>query len=234
MNKKLVLLKKIFKITFTGVDRYTDLKNLPNSSIIEYGILFSTTNQKNRYPNLYEIKSFSESLKNYNLALHVCGKDARTMLKNKELTDFIFNFKRIQVNGVVSYDELKEICEKYLAHEIIIQYNAKNNQVIKDYEEDLKNKNNIKNVSFLIDSSGGNGITPDIWFNPNNLMYIGYAGGLGEDNIVEQLNLIKKISSEKFWIDMESKIRDENDKFDIVKIKNILKLLQKELHVYFS
>jgi len=84
---------KNFKITFTGVDRYTDLNNLPNSSIIEYGILFSTTNQKNRYPNLEEIKSFSESLKNYNLALHVCGKDARTMLKNEELTDFIFNFK---------------------------------------------------------------------------------------------------------------------------------------------
>ena len=43
----------------------------------------------------------------------------------------------------------------------------------------------------------------------------GYAGGLGPDNLAVELASIKAVASSGWWVDMESKLRDEHDKFDV-------------------
>jgi hypothetical protein len=171
-----------------------------------------------RYPSLESIESISSYLKekNYDLALHVCGSEAKEKLLNKDLEDIINNFGRIQVNGKVKVEKAITICNLYPNHMIIFQYNEQNKGLI----EGLKNK--VENACFLVDGSGGRGISPEDWFNPDESELFGYAGGLGEDNIVEELSKIKEVASNFFWIDMEGKIRDEHDNFSIEKIETIL------------
>lgn len=195
------------KITFTGIDSFTNLDQL--SKKIEYGILFSVTNNTNRYPSFEEIAYMSSFLKNRNfeLALHVCGNPARKMLLEEQI-HFIDNFKRIQVNGTIKPEICLSIAEIYPSHEIIFQYNFLNKHLL----DELRN---LDNVSFLVDNSGGKGISPSFWENPDNTIKFGYAGGLGLDNILTELEKIKFIARDDFWIDMEGKLRDENDKFDV-------------------
>jgi hypothetical protein len=67
----------------------------------------------------------------------------------------------------------------------------------------------------LYDGSGGRGVSPDKWFPPLPGKRCGYAGGLGLDNIKDELIDIKRVADNApVWIDMESSLRDRNDNFD--------------------
>lgn len=210
--------EKEFFITFTGIDSHTELSKLSKNA--EYGILFSTKNDSNRYPSQDTIFTMADYLYNegHQLSLHICGSGAKELLLNKELEHMINYFKRIQVNGKVKLQKAISICNLYPNHSIIFQYNEDNKNLIEELKE-------IENVSFLVDASGGKGLSPTEWINPDFDSYIGYAGGLGEDNIINQLNDIYEVASNYFWIDMESKLRDENDLFSIKKANKILKLI---------
>ena len=101
------------KVSFTGIDNKTNIKRLleiaekyPNT---EFGFLVSEANTNknvnNRYPNLILLQQLKN--KNINLALHVCGKLARTVAKTgsldcvKEFIGPYFDmFQRIQLNLV--------------------------------------------------------------------------------------------------------------------------------------
>jgi phosphoribosylanthranilate isomerase len=208
-------------ITFTGVDRYTNLEELPFGC--EYGILFSLHNITNRYPSLEEIENISKILyeKGHKLSLHVCGSEAKKMLIEKKLDNFIMNFERIQVNGKIKPLKGKIISKMYeYSHEIIFQYNNNNKVLIEEYQ------NNFENIVFLLDGSGGRGISPEKWENPCKKVKFGYAGGISPENIIIELEKIYLISNLVFWIDMEGKIRDEEDKFSIIKIKEVLNKIE--------
>lgn len=207
-------------ITFTGIDIHTDLNEVINISNnnknIEFGILFTTTpNERNRYMNLDNIKHTIEylTLNNVKIALHVCGNGAKRAIMNNEL-DFISKLNRMQINGQQKVKDIELICNSYPYLEIITQHNINNESL-------LAVKAN--NHSILIDSSGGNGISPTEWILPDTSKRIGFAGGLGLDNIQSEISKFYNLK-EEFWIDMENKIRT-NDWFDLDIIKNILKLI---------
>lgn len=205
------------KVTFTGVDSFTNLSLLSNKA--EYGILLSLHNITNRYPSFEEVSRISSELKSkgFSLALHVCGSEAREKLLNKELP-FIDNFQRIQVNGKMKVEKCKLIADLYPNHEIIFQFNEFNESLPYELRD-------IKNISFLVDNSGGRGISPSKWNNPSSLLKVGYAGGLGLQNVIDEVSKIKNIAREDFWIDMEGKIRTEDDKFDVNITNKILEIL---------
>ena len=72
--------------------------------------------------------------------------------------------------------------------------------------------------SLLYDASGGNGISPDSWKKPVYSEHdMGYAGGLGPDNITDNLEMIKSVARfDSVWIDAEGKLKTDN-KFDVAR-----------------
>ena len=54
----------------------------------------------------------------------------------------------------------------------------------------------------------------------------GYAGGLGPDNIESELQRIAAAAGDApFWIDMETRVRSDNDEqFDLNKVRRCLEI----------
>jgi phosphoribosylanthranilate isomerase len=215
-------------ITLSGIDEKTDLKflssNFNYSSKVEFAILLSAKpDGRNRYPSLDWIR---EAIKtDLKFAVHLCGGDARKNALNGEYNDILKskNVDRIQVNGKVSIEELKTFCNM-LYNSIIITQDCPSNKELANipYSPHMPNNRHI-----LIDGSGGNGIVRENWDLPSHLsqcsLPIGFAGGLGPDNLSE---ILPKIKANKLyhspWVDMETKLRDENDWFDISKALNCI------------
>ena len=78
----------------------------------------------------------------------------------------------------------------------------------------------------LYDKSGGAGVVPDSWPEAMKGIYSGYAGGLGPDNLESELPAIEAAAGEeRFWIDMETKIRTADNKtFDLDAVRKCLEL----------
>jgi phosphoribosylanthranilate isomerase len=78
----------------------------------------------------------------------------------------------------------------------------------------------MPNASLLFDPSGGRGIEPFSWPVPPLGARMGYAGGIGPDNLLDVLRAIGPVES-PFWIDMESGVRTD-DRFDLAKARAVL------------
>jgi hypothetical protein len=63
----------------------------------------------------------------------------------------------------------------------------------------------------LYDLSGGKGILPSQWPQQVACVYTGYAGGLGPDNVVDQIEKIRSVANGDIWIDMETRVRSDDD-----------------------
>ncbi len=197
-------------ITFTGIDEYTELENLQEFDA-EFGILYSATpNGRNRYPSKEWIAGAVERVSN--AAIHVCGTRARAELLEGSLP-FLSYVKRIQVNGILTLEECEFLCREYPNHTIITQHTERNKELLA-----VRNGNH----SVLIDGSGGRGVLPTSWNAPDTDKLVGFAGGLGPENICEQFSRIIEQAKSGYWLDMESKLRDSEDKFSIEKVKEVL------------
>ena len=77
----------------------------------------------------------------------------------------------------------------------------------------------------LFDMSGGNGVLPNTWPQPIDKLFCGYAGGLGPENLKEQLKAIEDVVGDKeIWVDMESNIRTD-DYMDMGKVHESLEII---------
>lgn len=218
------------KVTFTGIDQKTKIADLEKLHkeypFIEFGFLVSLNNTnknvENKYPNLVMLKGLKN--KNLPLSLHVCGKLAREIVQNNNwqplynlMGDYLDLFDRIQLNIAGTKKYLSEITFPE-NKQVIIQFNTSNIEMYELYKSE--------NVVGFQDNSGGTGKTETTWFK-NNDKYFGYAGGIGEENVIEVIESINKIHNEDYWIDMETKIRT-NDKFDIKKCESICKKIKEK------
>lgn len=196
------------RVTMTGVDAKTDISSLPNG--VEYAVLYTETPEgRNRYPDHSQVVSILRELREmgHDTALHVCGSIARYYLIDSQITHITEHVGRIQVNGFVNKITLAEICEQYPGHEIITQHSQKNWQLLGCDSE------RFKNHSILVDGSGGRGISPKQWVRPDTPKRVGFAGGIGPDNVADELEKILQVSQGDSWIDMETKLRDQGDWF---------------------
>lgn len=83
----------------------------------------------------------------------------------------------------------------------------------------------------LYDVSGGKGIQPRKWHPPVEGVQCGYAGGIGPENVIEILKKVADVAGDTpFWIDMESRVRDEQDRFDLAKVESVLE----QVHTYLA
>lgn len=228
----------LYRVTLTGADesiRPSDLIELSKEfPFVEWGILVGTSTG-HRMPGVEWINELCEvrlSLNNeMNLALHVCGKHLRGIASGKptleQLLDYrVCCFGRFQLNWHgdpwprdVSEAVLQSFCRMAGADfdpEIIFQLDGVNDHLMVGAMRRFR-------VSGLFDRSHGAGVLPTEWPSPRNEFCCGYAGGLGPDNVVEQLNAIQRAvqPDRPFWIDMETKLYTDG-RFDLEKCRSVL------------
>lgn len=229
--------KQLNRITFTGIDEYANKSDIVNLSrefpIVEFGLLTAKNWKENstRYPNPEIMHDLYAP--NVNYSLHLCGRFARKALINdytdvyQELSDTLKYYSRLQIN--VSNMTDKPTYHTEPPHENIKQIIV---QTPNNERMDLYNHlalNSDKCVP-LFDMSGGRGLyQPTTLESFNfNAPYYGIAGGIDKHNCQQVVNNILVFDTQQrpFWIDMESGIRDENDKFSIEKCYDVCKALQ--------
>jgi len=202
-------------ITFTGADSDTDINEmlaLSDQYPIEWGILFSPKLQgTGRYPALSTIKRIA-STPGFRLAAHICGGDARAVIAGGAFPHdglVASYFLRAQINTAdpeVDPSRIKSWADRLGVRAIL--------QCRESFPGD-------QNVDYLYDTSGGRGDSPLNWpdFRASKSP-CGYAGGLNPDNVAAQ---IKRFAPEsgRYWIDMESGVRDDLDRFSLEKCRAV-------------
>lgn len=218
-------------LTMTGIDAKTDpkwigsmlRKFILNSgySALEFAILRSPkVGQSPRYPTREEIKRLVSDANPGDFAFHLCGRYARMVHTHEwqELCDIIdfSQVGRVQVNS--TEDNEKAILNlwrfsAYIGKPVVMQWRGDRFPA-------------VPGVQLLQDRSGGRGVVETQWISPDNLCaktktIIGYAGGLGPENVSAALKAISTASAgRRFWIDCESSLRTD-DWFDQTKAEDM-------------
>lgn len=236
----------ITKVTITGADNSIKHDGLIEITkgypFVEWGILLSRNQVGNlRFPSISWLRQLFDIHNEFQLAGHLCGLYAREILMGRmgvildDLNIMWRMFGRIQINThgqkhPYSATGLSEILERFSDKEFIFQYDEANTALI----EEMMALGH-KNISTLFDMSHGAGILPHSWPKPIPGIKCGFAGGLGPKNLREQIPVIQQVAGEaETWIDMETKVRSDNDKvFDIFKVIGSLEI-SKQLIPEFS
>ena len=215
------------RLTFTGVDDWTDLSELAaccRSTGIEYTVLAGTsTGRHPRFPQVTRIRAFEAACRNAGIAsaIHLCGRHARAANAgdHEELTDLCRGFGRIQVNSPSAgnyHRENLERLQKHLGVPVIVQHR----QPFAESEPFAGRK-----LSYLLDQSGGRGVAGlKHWSRPWPGIACGYAGGLNADNIATAITHARSFN-QNVWLDMETGIRTQ-DRFDLQKVERIAETAQ--------
>ena len=221
-------------VTFTGVDERTDLTRVARIAeeypFAEFGILIgSQTGGSNPiFPSLKVVNKLKHALPPDRIALHLCGKYARQAvgygIPTEEFYDTCRHFDRIQVNLHADADDLGEVlilpgCLMGFAMSPWVK------KVILQHRGDWKSipiEMDTSKLEYLFDVSEGRGIESfkDWPAPPEDKQRVGYAGGIGPDNIQTALNFGVLWPEYPMWIDMESKIRTDFC-FDLGKVRQV-------------
>lgn len=207
-------IKKPEFITFTGVDDHTDpdgLLQLAKDYPVEFGVLFSPKRQGNepRYPKLETIEWIVSTMP-LRWAAHLCGGDAREVIESMQSThdDILRHFQRAQINTA----------DPKVMPTLIGQWAAERN--LRAILQCRSSFPRVASVDVLFDASGGRGLVPDAWPAPTRTTFCGYAGGLRPENVAEVVGILG-LSDIHYWIDVESGVRDEQDRFDLNKCRAV-------------
>lgn len=188
-------------ITLTGADERTDVASLSalvNRPGVEIGLLFSASNTANRYPSVQWLQAAVLCLR-ARCSVHICGKAARAQAA-EGAHPWIQDAGRVQLNGHVGFFELMWWCDRYPT--VVTQY---------AFTPPLDVP--VMGNQILMDASGGRGVSPAEWWRPETKLKVGFAGGLGPDNLLTELPRIAAVARGEWWVDMESKLR-RDDWFD--------------------
>lgn len=231
-------MSKVLTCTFTGVDEQTSLSALTEIAeqypFVEWGVLYSPSRQgePGRYMSYEKVMDFIMNV-DVSMALHICGKGVPNLIDGEPkvvaLVEAIRHRRRggrVQLNfnlgrAKFSVEELALCISKYPEIVFITQSNDANRRVI----DGLKD---CRNHTVLFDASGGNGISPGEWPAPLEKLTCGYAGGLGPDNIAEQMDMIDAVTAGEFYcVDMEGKVRDSLDRFDLELVQECIDVVSR-------
>ena len=211
---------KIKYVTLTGADDNTSIEEMLKLSekypFVEWGILFSRAKSGvERYPSDDWVRELSKSKEmRTNLSAHLCGGYVRDVFKGVLAflldEDMEETFDRVQLN---CYKErLKQAFENENVWRAIDR--ADKSVILGgNYTEAIRE---IADPTFLIhrsiyplfDASGGHGNLSREWPKPfmseyDTSIYCGYAGGLGPENVEEEIASIEKVvgtgEGRRYW-----------------------------------
>jgi phosphoribosylanthranilate isomerase len=205
-------------ITFTGVDDHTSIGGMLALSRlypIEWGVLLSRSRQgvDTRYPSWQFISGLISHHRELALSAHVCGAYAREVMEDGQIqgVDAVLGrwFRRAQVN----HTEPNHASVALWAQRVRIQ------AIVQHRHADGFTRSH-PDVALLFDASGGRGIQPEAWPIDTSGVIKGYAGGLNPDNVAHAVNEIGR-TAPCYWLDMETGVRDENDRFDLERCRAV-------------
>ena len=244
---------KLDRVTITGADDGVEPGALISLSkefpFVEWGVLASASKTGDpRYPSLAWQGWFREAFiaAKVRPSLHLCGGWVRHLLVG-DIDPMVFQlingFARVQLNfradrtackpeqAMAALATLRDASVFHEDLQFLFQLDAQDgNQHLEDICLAYVNEyGEPSNMFGLFDASGGQGIFPRTWPNPiykadEVFDYHGYAGGLGPDNLEQELPRIAEAAQgTRFWIDMESGVRT-NDAFDLTKVRRCLEI----------
>ncbi|MEM1113226.1 MAG: phosphoribosylanthranilate isomerase [Pseudomonadota bacterium] len=198
-------------ITFTGIDDRTDLywaDELATQYPIEWGVLYSISNQDARYPCAQAIDEILDITGQK--AAHLCGRYARETAASGTLPHVVDHkrISRAQLNGAVYLSKLEGLEQTYGVRLI------------------LQRKDTFAGapVSLLLDASGGQGVMPEhVPPRPPHGPMCGYAGGMGPETVLQYIDMIGG-PEVPYWIDMETHVRTDGW-FDLGKVQRVCELV---------
>ena len=218
--------------------------------LVEFGVLFRPDKEgQPRYATSKWVEELgklaAKSDGRMKLAAHLCGKRVNEVLDGDDSfvgTLYGLGFRRVQVNATavngVHVSRLSESVESFLSvvmkHrnlEFIIQRNEETKPLWEgvlnlDSNDAGKAGYLPKNVTALVDESKGTGVLASAWPTPPDEYDIGYAGGIGPNNIQIVLrDVLEAGNGREIWIDMESSLRsmkNEKDVFDLDKCYEVI------------
>lgn len=243
---------QIDRVTITGADDNTRAEDLIEISrkypFVEWAFLVKQSFQlgsKPKFPSTYwlndTIAAFDKASPAMDVAVHLCGELTEKLLfmGNVSFTgDLIAPLlfcNRIQINfgGKTIACPYQGIIPKILKwanqlhSTIILQDDGHNAYTIKRFMRQ-------GTVDVLYDHSCGEGTPSEVWparrtlypSQPN--LYLGYAGGIGPDNIEEVVvdvpdNLLDS------WIDMQTNVRT-GDQLDLDKVVDVLEKVKEVMY----
>ena len=204
-------------ITFTGADDETSIDDMDQLALdypVEFGILFSPKRQgSGRYPSLGWVRMLLKDLRgSIILSAHLCGDDARAVIQSgKSQHDALLcgYFARAQINTAYR-DVDHSIINAWAAYAVELD-------PILQCREGFPS---VRGIGFLFDASGGRGIPSAWWPRAPSGQFVGYAGGLNPSNVAAAVAEIGTLATD-YWIDMETGVRDEHDRFSIEKCRAV-------------
>lgn len=232
---------RLTRVTITGADDSVNARQLFELSrrfpFVEWGILFSRRQVGTpRFPSARWTETQIDPLRAAGVALaaHLCGGYVRefAFANNPWAEDhaaIVPAFRRVQLNfhaepHVVS--GFRGVIAAAAPHhdgfrQFIVQIDGVNDPALKSLALSLP----PDRVVPLFDLSGGAGVLPDAWPTAWLESACGYAGGLGPDNVVEQIRRIEGVTGadQEVWIDMERRVRTDDDaRLDLDKVRAVL------------
>ncbi len=222
------------RVTFTGADPSCSVDALigllEGAPGLELAFLYSETRQgSGRYPPAGWVRKTVETIEQCvgpgRVALHVCGRARFRFLDSGGVDPGLGDldaFARIQLNGKLTRehaDAVETMLREHPERQLIVQYEHST-----DLREALPPFGSALEV--LFDASGGRGIQRTSWPRPLVGFTCGYAGGLGPDNLRRELPRIAAAAGgAPYWIDMEGKLRDAQDRFSVELARAVLREL---------
>ena len=239
------------RVTITGADDNTSIEEMVAISkefpFVEWGILVAGAIKAGgtRFPSLlWQLTLAERAARELRLSLHVCGQYVANFLRIGYMSwpidsaSLYWQVQRVQLNthGAVHmatnrpFDTIEMTGKQF-----IFQLDDVN-----DYLFDTANYQGL-NCAGLFDTSYGAGKLPASWlftgyderyfsyFGYAYFGYFGYAGGLGPENVVQQVEGILAqraqlgLGKRPFWIDMETRVRTA-ERLDMDKVRKVLEL----------
>ncbi len=225
-------------VTITGADDMTDPESLLDLSrefpFVEWGLLRSLKRAGTpRYPSPEWLMRAADAFERYepHVSLHFCGELARDLYAGIDTSlRRAPSGARLQINGLLSTPKewgrggtsaLQRLGAAFPDVEIILQTGGPQTLGVADIMA-----TDSPNFSALCDMSCGRG-TPAEWppagwtERCSRRIRLGFAGGIGPDNVVSVVQSIRRVHPREFWIDMESGVRTHN-LFDLAKVRKVL------------
>ncbi len=212
-------------VTFTGIDEWTDLGRVRALSELyptEWGILFSPRLQGEspRYPSPSIVDRVTHALDlKVGLAAHLCGRHAAAIVADGRCPDLDHladhGFGRFQVNTDDPAADPGNVAAfaGAMGGTGIMQCRGTGPHAF-PWEH---------RVAWLYDASGGRGVVPPSWpLPPAGGKLVGYAGGIGPDNVACAMQAIatNRSPAQPYWLDMETHIRTD-DRLDLDKCEAV-------------
>lgn len=215
-------------VTITGADDDVHPRAMLALSeefpFLEWGLLHSAKRMgTSRYPSTkwYSALEYMPRRAIMHFAVHLCGQSARETIAGHPFMEFEIgaaarrNCRRFQVNGYEAGlpGQLPRLA-RTLDVEFILQCRH-----VEELEQCARDAENVHGASVLFDVSGGRGVRPAQWPATPRGCRLGFAGGIGPDNVLDVIRAIGP--RDPYWIDMESGVRT-NDRLDLGKVRRVL------------